>query len=330
MAGINAALGLGGGVAGYFKHNDYADLIEDQELNMPGSMGSAESIYQGLASQGLPGKETIQAGIESAMPSTINTAKEVVDSPSALLDLLSRSSASTAEQTRNLGVQDAQARVGNEAMLADFYTRAKAPLEMRINEFDIQKTLDAERERMMGLSELLGGASQAGNIGMQYFANKESNEQMQGFMDQIYGGGDGGGVISGSASGKVNYKGSNDGRFGTPEQWGLGNVGSNDGGVISGSASGDANNNIDGFPSGSVSPPAPPDRNTVWGLTKQYLEAMGQYSPQAHAELQDRMFQMNGMPAFDYNDPSAMYKKPYWLSKGKSYNLPWGGTFVAE
>jgi len=187
MAGINAALGLGGGIMGKIKHDDYANLLEDQELNMPGAMGSAESIYQGLASQGLPGKETIQDSIDATIPGTLSAAKEVVDSPSALLDLLSKSSSSVAEQTRNLGVQDAQAKTQNEAMLADFYTRAKAPMEMQINQFDIQKTLDAERERMLGWSELFGGASQAGTMGMQYFANRQSHDDMKELIKDIYG-----------------------------------------------------------------------------------------------------------------------------------------------
>lgn len=191
MSGIQAALGLAGGAVGMWQHNKYANLLEDQNLTMPDAMGKAESIYGGLASQGLQGYDTIQQNIESRMPSTINLAKETVDSPSALIDLLAKTNAESAAQTRQLGVQDAQAKSYNQNVLGDFLSRAKAPMEMQLQQFEIQKKLDAERERMLGWSELFGSAVGAGNIGMQYFGNLANQDYMKKMMDFIVNGGGG-------------------------------------------------------------------------------------------------------------------------------------------
>jgi hypothetical protein len=154
---------------------------------MPGAIGKAESIYDQLASQGLPGKETIQGDIESMIPANLSVAKEVVDSPSALIDLIGKTSAQTSDQMRKLGVADASAKVQNQAQLGSFLSQVKAPMEMDINKFGIERDLSAQRERMAGWSELTQGVAGASNIGMKYFGDVANETHMTNLMEMITG-----------------------------------------------------------------------------------------------------------------------------------------------
>ena len=64
IAGLTSGLmGIGGGFIAKGQHNKFADYLNKQEVKMPGAMDTAESIFQGNASQGLPGKETIEDDI---------------------------------------------------------------------------------------------------------------------------------------------------------------------------------------------------------------------------------------------------------------------------
>jgi hypothetical protein len=200
MSAISSGIQLASGIIGKTQHDKYANLIEDQELEMPGAIGKAESIYDQLASQGLPGKETIQGDIESMIPANLSVAKEVVDSPSALIDLIGKTSAQTSDQMRKLGVADASAKVQNQAQLGSFLSQVKAPMEMDINKFGIERDLSAQRERMAGWSELTQGVAGASNIGMKYFGDVANEDYMTKLMKMISGIDDDGGSRSADGS----------------------------------------------------------------------------------------------------------------------------------
>ena len=187
MSAISSGIQLASGIIGKTQHDKYANLIEDQELEMPGAIGKAESIYDQLASQGLPGKETIQGDIESMIPANLSVAKEVVDSPSALIDLIGKTSAQTSDQMRKLGVADASAKVQNQAQLGSFLSQVKAPMEMDINKFGIERDLSAQRERMAGWSELTQGVAGASNIGLKYFGDQANEAHMERLMKMMSG-----------------------------------------------------------------------------------------------------------------------------------------------
>lgn len=123
-------------------------------------MDSAESEFRGMASKGLPGKETIEDDIQSQVARTMGLGKQVADSPSALLDLLSKSNEGATANMRQLGVQDASAQLGNRMQLAEFLSRAKAPMQAMIEDKNINLGISAERERMVGTQELLQGITQ--------------------------------------------------------------------------------------------------------------------------------------------------------------------------
>ncbi len=146
-----------GGALAKRSHNKYADYLDDQKVEMPGAIGQAETEFRGMASQGLPGKDAIADDIQSQIARTMGLGKQVAESPSQLLDLLSKSHESASSGMRELGVQDATAKNRNRHMLADFLARAKAPMEMRVADQNLNLGISAQKERMVGTASLLQG-----------------------------------------------------------------------------------------------------------------------------------------------------------------------------
>lgn len=207
ILGLGIASGLlsaGGGIFSKFKHDEYADYLRSMNLQVPDSVYSAENIYRDMASKGLPGKDTIEADIQSQMARTMGLGKEVVDNPSALLDLLAKSSEGATANLRQLGVQDASAKMQNEAMLAQFLGSVKAPTELNVNQFNMQKDIAAKAEEMAGYKELLNGLSSGlssamtgvGYGNMQKYM-KDKNKELEGWFDDAVNTNQ---VVSGSAT----------------------------------------------------------------------------------------------------------------------------------
>jgi hypothetical protein len=175
IAGLASGLAnIGGGMLAQRSHNKYADFLDEQKVKMPDAIGSAEAEFRGMASKGLPGKETIADDIQSQIARTMGLGKQVAESPSQLLDLLSKSHEGASSGIRELGVQDATAKDRNRHMLADFLARAKAPMEMNVANQNLNLKVSAEKERMMGTSELLQGITG----GMTGFMTGASNQMV--------------------------------------------------------------------------------------------------------------------------------------------------------
>lgn len=201
---ISGALGVAGGIAGKISHDKYAKFLDNLQLDVPDAVYQAEGVYNELASQGLQGKDVIASDIEGTMSSNINTAKEVVDSPSALIDLLAKSSGDVSKQMRQLGVQDSQVQQQNKAMLGNFLANTKAPIELNINQLNMERKIAAQRERMVGTSELFGGLTQgltgftSGYAAFQQNKGMNNlNENLKSFfnVDQNGGGGNNGNFL---------------------------------------------------------------------------------------------------------------------------------------
>lgn len=151
-----------GGISANKKHKEYAKMLQGLSMTMPTAITDAETLYKGNASQGLPGYETYMADIESLLPSTVNVGREVVDNPSQLLDMVAKASATAGSKIRDLGIEDADAKLKNEVALANFLSSVKAPMQNDIQMFDIQKKVAGQQEKMAGAAELWKGI---GNFG---------------------------------------------------------------------------------------------------------------------------------------------------------------------
>lgn len=181
------------GAIAWDQHNQYAKMIEEQELNMPESMIGAEQILKDTAGAGLPGAESMKEEIMANLAQTIQSGREV-GTPSQLLGLLSSSAGRANKLLRDVNIQDEDAKLKGKLTLANFLMGAKAPMELRINQFENEKKLAIAREKMAGTSELIGGVSSgvAGTISA--MGQEEQNGFQQEYLDILkdyYGSADG-------------------------------------------------------------------------------------------------------------------------------------------
>lgn len=152
-----------GGFVANTQHKKYAELLMNQKMTMPSGITDAEGIMKGNAGEGLQGYESYLAKVNSLLPNTVNAAKEVVDNPSQLLEAISRAQSTAGSKIRDLGIADAEAKLQNEVAYANFLSNVKAPVQQQMENFDIQKTLGAQQERMMGKAEVWKGIGSFGN-----------------------------------------------------------------------------------------------------------------------------------------------------------------------
>lgn len=156
FSGISAAASLVGGLYGQNSHDKYASLLESQNLTMPQSIPQAEGMARSMASNGLVGYEKYKADILNNVAGNTAQAKEL-GSGNSVLKLLSDSISGSNDAIQNLDIQDENAKRQNQMQLINFLTTVKAPYEQRIQEFDLQKKMAAEQERMAGDKENQSG-----------------------------------------------------------------------------------------------------------------------------------------------------------------------------
>jgi len=156
---LSGLFGVGSGILANQQHRKFADYLGNLKYNMPSAMSSAEAEYRGLAGHGLAGKETIKDDIVSQLARTMGLGKQVAKNPSELLDLLSKTEDSVTSNLRQLGIQDETAKLSNRMRLAEFLSRVKAPMEASIEDKMINLGISKEREKMVGIQELLKGIS---------------------------------------------------------------------------------------------------------------------------------------------------------------------------
>lgn len=153
-------------IAGMFakgQHNKFASFLEDMAKDLPTGIEAGEDIFRELASKGMPGYEVAKERIGSTMPTTMSIAKDVVDSPSALLGVLAKGQEGVTSQIRQLNVQNEAARMANMGQYASYLSGPYAGAQIRQQ----QMRIGAQEERMLGTSELFGGITQGIGGGMQ-------------------------------------------------------------------------------------------------------------------------------------------------------------------
>lgn len=191
-----------GGISANKQHKKYAELLAQQNMTMPSGITDAEGIFKKNASQGLPGYEQYAQDINSLLPSTVNTAKEVVDNPSQLLDAVMRAQETAGSKMRDLGIADAGAKLQNEAAYAGFLSNTKAPMETALEEFKMNRDLGVMKEKMAGKQELwkgIGGFANTLDSATLAAASLGSGNILGGFS-QMAGGGGGGQTVNAGQS----------------------------------------------------------------------------------------------------------------------------------
>lgn len=178
-SGIGAGLGLLGGVISGIiakrAHDKYANALSGVNMEMPTGVGQAESVYNNLANQNLPGYNTMLQGIDAGTATTMTRAKELATSPAALMQALIESSVAGEQQKNQLGIQNADYRTRMSAALARFLGGTKAGYENQVNQFNVDKRISALKEKMIGDQQLMQGIS--GGLGSA-FSNFGAGQEM--------------------------------------------------------------------------------------------------------------------------------------------------------
>ena len=158
-----------GGIAGKSESDKLADKERALRLTMPPEMLKAEGIARNLSQMGLPGYEKYREDIDQITPNTVSQARQVAQSPSQLVDLMSRSQTQTNEALQNLQIKDAQANIGNKQnyqnLLAD-----KGRMALGIQGANNQTAMGADLQQAQGTKDLFQSLNNAVGSGINTYS----------------------------------------------------------------------------------------------------------------------------------------------------------------
>lgn len=158
---LGSGLDILGGLSAQESHNKIAEQLLEMKQEYPGSLKHAEEIYRMLADTGLPGSERMKEDVQKIVPTTLNEAREVIDSPIALLGMLNEMQTKTDASITNINIQDEMQKQKNQIMLGEFLSNVKAPTEMQLERYNNQLDLASKQEIEAGQSEMWGAAGDA-------------------------------------------------------------------------------------------------------------------------------------------------------------------------
>lgn len=102
-------------------HDQYGQQLEalKKQQQVSASAQRAANIYGALASQGLPGYESMREDVQNQLPTTLGEAQDFLTSGSAV-DFIARSKAETDKQLWGLNMANAQSKQDNMGRYAAF------------------------------------------------------------------------------------------------------------------------------------------------------------------------------------------------------------------
>lgn len=157
------------GVLGMLSSNNLADEERKLKLTMPPEMLKAEGMARELASMGLPGYEKYREDINQITPTTVNQAQQVAQSPSQLIDLMSRSHTATNQALRDLEVRDTQQNVQNKQNYQNFLGQ-KGQMALGIQGGNNQTELMALQQEAQGTKDLFQSLNNAIGSGINTYS----------------------------------------------------------------------------------------------------------------------------------------------------------------
>ena len=131
------------------------------QQKVPEAAITGGKVMEGLAGQGLPGYESMMSGIDAEIPMTLNAAKDYITS-GGMIDLLTKLSAKSEEQKRNLGYADSEQKLKNQSAYANYMGGTLAPMEVANQNMKNQLALMGIGENEAKTKDLLGMISKGG------------------------------------------------------------------------------------------------------------------------------------------------------------------------
>jgi hypothetical protein len=166
---IPAAINLIGGIAGKSESDKLAEKQRALKLSMPPEMLKQEAMARNLSQMGLPGYERYREDIGQITPSTVNQAKQVAQSPSQLIDLMSRSQTATNEALQNLQVRDAEAKRMNQMNYQNVLGQ-KGQMALGIQGANLQTEMGANLQEAQGTKDLFQSLNNAVSSGINTYS----------------------------------------------------------------------------------------------------------------------------------------------------------------
>ena len=171
-----------GGIAGKSESDKLAEKDRNLKMTMPPEMQQAEGIAKNLSYMGLPGKDTYEEQIKQLVPTTVNQASKVAQSPSQLVDLMSRSLTESDKALSDLAVKDAEAHIGNQQNYQNLLGQ-KAGMNLGIQNQNINQEMGSNLQQAQGTKDLFQSINNAIGSGI----NTYSTLSMLGYQKDYLG-----------------------------------------------------------------------------------------------------------------------------------------------
>jgi hypothetical protein len=166
---IPAAINLVQGIAGKSESDKLADKERQLKLSMPPEMLKAEGMARNLSMMGLPGYEKYREDINQITPNTVSQARQVAQSPSQLIDLMSRSQTATNDALQNLQIRDTQQNIANKQNYQNFLGQ-KANMTLGIQGANNQTEQSANLQEAQGTKDLFQSLNSAIGSGINTYS----------------------------------------------------------------------------------------------------------------------------------------------------------------
>jgi hypothetical protein len=167
------------------QRKEYQEILDKQNMTIPSGITEAEQIYKQLANVGLPGAENIKENIFAAAAGNLSEARRTTGNMSDYLEILNRAFTGAEDRATGVDVQDATMKATNKGQLAQFLAGTKAPFEQQIQEFNIQKALDSQREKMNSTNNIFNTVEAGVGAGMDFYGKSLYLDYQKEYLDNM-------------------------------------------------------------------------------------------------------------------------------------------------
>lgn len=167
------------------QRKDYQETLKKQQMTMPSGITEAEMIYQQLANVGLPGAEKMKENLFATAAANLSEARRTTGNMSDYMEILNRAFTGAEDRASGIDIQDAQAKAANMGTLAQFLSGVKAPAEQNIQNFNIQKALDIEREKMNSTNNIFKTIEAGVGSGMDIYGKQMYQDYLNNYLESM-------------------------------------------------------------------------------------------------------------------------------------------------
>ncbi|GEM_PF-3342134 len=178
---IPMAINLASGVFSKVASDKTASKIGDLNTTMPEQAIEAEGMAREMSYMGMPGYERYKDNVDQMMSQTISQMKDVLQSPSSMIDMASRAMSATDEAYNQLAIEDTKARLGNINNYENVLTH-NAGLDVSIQGQNNQIKLASIEQSAQGTKDLLQSINTGIGAGISTYGMISSLNSQEDFL----------------------------------------------------------------------------------------------------------------------------------------------------